>query len=163
MVFIKNILVATDFSEPSSVALAYGRDLARSNSARLHVIHIVDDMMLRQAPELGIFGDSLQKDANAQASRELNARLNDEDRKDLSAIAVVRPGMNRADAITAYAKANAVDLIVAGTHGRGAVQHFFMGSVAERLVRTAPCPVLTVRTHERDFIVPDAATLAASV
>ena len=69
---------------------------------------------------------------------------------------VVETGTNIAEAIVEYAKANSIDLIVTGTHGRGAVQHFLMGSVAERVVRTAPCPVLTVHAHERDFIVPDA-------
>ena len=71
-------------------------------------------------------------------------------------MAVIDTGANIADAICSYAKDNAIDLIVTGTHGRGAVQHFLMGSVAERVVRTAPCPALTVHAHERDFIVPDA-------
>ena len=60
------------------------------------------------------------------------------------------------------ATANPIDLIVTGTHGRGAVKHFLMGSVAERVVRTAPCPVLTVHAHERDFLVPDAMSLEMS-
>src|SRR6185436_994935 len=62
MVAIKNILVATDFSEPSGVALAYGRDLARTNKARLHLLHVVDDVMLRYTPEAGLLGPDLQKD-----------------------------------------------------------------------------------------------------
>ena len=57
-----------------------------------------------------------------------------------------------AHAITEYAKTNAIDLIIVGTHGRGAVSRFLMGSVAERVVRSAPCPVLTVHAHERDFV-----------
>ncbi len=67
MVAIKNILVATDFSEPSGVALAYGRDLARSYNARLHVLHVVDDVMLRYTPEVGLIGPDLQKDLEATA------------------------------------------------------------------------------------------------
>ena len=50
---LKNILVATDFSEPSSVAMAYGRDLARNYNARLHVMHVVEDVMLRYSSEVG--------------------------------------------------------------------------------------------------------------
>ena len=72
-------------------------------------------------------------------------------------------GANISQAICDYSKTNAIDLIITGTHGRGAVSHFLMGSVAERVVRTAPCPVLTVHAHERDFIVPDALTLASAV
>ncbi len=59
-----------------------------------------------------------------------------------------------------YAKHNGIDLIITGTHGRGAIKQIFLGSVAERVVRNAPCPVLTVHLHEREFIVPDAEALA---
>jgi nucleotide-binding universal stress UspA family protein len=163
MVLIKNILVATDFSAPSGVALAYGRDLARINHARLHVLHVVDDVMLRYSPEAGMLGPDLQKDLESIASRDLNALITDDDRRTLNAVGMIDCAANPAVAITNYAKGNSIDLIVTGTHGRGAVAHLLMGSVAERVVRTAPCPVLTVHTHERDFIVPDALTLAASV
>ena len=162
MVVIKNILVATDFSEPSGVALAYGRDLARAHGARLHALHVVDDVMLRYMPDIGPIGPDVQKDLDAMASRDLNALITDDDRRTLDAVGVIDRGINVAETITKYAKANSIDLIVTGTHGRGAVKHFLMGSVAERVVRTASCPVLTVHAHERDFIVPDALTLAAS-
>jgi nucleotide-binding universal stress UspA family protein len=161
MVVIKNILVATDFSEPSVVALAYGRDFARTYNARLHVLHVVEDVMLRYAPEVGFIGGDLQKDLDALASRDLNALITDDDRRTLDVVPVIDRGINPAEIIVKYAKANAIDLIVTGTHGHGAVKHFLMGSVAERVVRTAPCPSLTVHAHERDFIVPDALTLAA--
>ena len=58
--------------------------------------------------------------------------------------------------IIEYAKSHPIDLIVVGTHGRGAVKQLLLGSAAERVVRGAPCPVLAVRAHERDFIAPDA-------
>ena len=161
MVVLKNILVATDFSEPSNVAVAYGRDLARNYNARLHVIHVVEDVMLRYGAEIGMALPALQEDLVKAARRDLESRLTDEDRQQLNAVAVIDTGANIAAAICDYAKNNAIDLIVTGTHGRGAVQHFLMGSVAERVVRTASCPVLTVHAHERDFIVPDALTLAA--
>jgi nucleotide-binding universal stress UspA family protein len=161
MVALRNILVATDFSEPSSVALAYGRDLARNYNAKLHVMHVVEDVMLRYSSEVGLALPTLQEDLVKSASRELDSRLTDEDRQQLKAVAVIDTGANIADAICTYAKANAIDLIVTGTHGRGAVQHFLMGSVAERVVRSAPCPALTVHAHERDFIVPDALAVMA--
>ena len=162
MVVIKNILVATDFSEPSGVALAYGRDLARNYNARLHVLHVVEDVMLRYAPEVGLIGPDFQADLDAMASRDLNALITDDDRRALDALPVIERGINPAETIVKYAKEHAIDLIVTGTHGRGAIKHFLMGSVAERVVRTAPCPALTVHAHERDFIVPDGLTLAAS-
>jgi nucleotide-binding universal stress UspA family protein len=58
--------------------------------------------------------------------------------------------------IADYAKQHAIDLIVMGTHGRGAIAHVLLGNVAERLVRIAPCPVLTVRDPEHEFVLPDA-------
>ena len=58
--------------------------------------------------------------------------------------------------IVAYAREKDIDLIVVGTHGRGLAAHLLMGSVAERVVRTAPCPVLTVRHPQREFVTPDA-------
>ena len=153
---LKNILVATDFSEPSGVAMAYGRDFARAYHARLHVLHVVENIMIRYSSEVAFAVPDVQGDLEEAARRDLNALISDDDRKTLDVVAVVETGVNLAAAIVQYAKANDIDLIVAGTHGRGAVQHFLMGSVAERLVRTAPCPVLTVRAHEREFIAPDA-------
>lgn len=163
MVAIKNILVATDFSEPSGVAMAYGRDLARNYNARLHVLHVVEDVMARYSSEAAFVAPSLQEDLEKAARTQLDARLTAEDRRQLNAVAVIATAVNISHAICEYAKANSIDLIVTGTHGRGAVKHFLMGSVAERVVRTAPCPVLTVHAHERDFIIPDALTLAAAV
>lgn len=162
MIAIKNILVATDFSQPSGVAMAYGRDLARNHHARLHVLHAVDDAGLRSSMDGGLLND-LQGQLEDNARRDLDALIRDEDRTAHDAVGVITRGVNPADTITAYARENSIDLIVTGTHGRGGIQHLLMGSVAERVVRTAPCPVLTVRAHERDFIVPDAITLEMSV
>jgi nucleotide-binding universal stress UspA family protein len=58
-------------------------------------------------------------------------------------------------AIVDYANDHNINLIVMGTNGRGVLEHFLMGSVAERVVRLAPCPVLTVRAREREFVRPD--------
>lgn len=162
MVALKNILVATDFSEPSAVALAYGRDLARTYHARLHVLHVVEDVMLRFTPEVGLIGPDVQADLEAIGKRNLDAIITDDDRRTIDLVPVIDKGINMAEVITKYANANAIDLIVTGTHGRGVVKHFLMGSVAERVVRTAPCPVLTVRAHERDFIAPDALVATAT-
>lgn len=160
MVVLKNILVATDFSEPSAVALAYGRDLARSYGATLHVLHVVEDVMMRYSPEVGFAIPDLQKDLEKAARRDLDAALTDNDRRTLKVVAEVQTAFNVPGGITAYAKAQAIDLIIVGTHGRGAVKQLLLGSAAERVVRTAPCPVLTVRTQEREFIAPDALVAA---
>lgn len=161
MIVLKQILVATDFGESAAVALAYGRDLARTFNARLHVLHAVEDVMLRYSPEVGFASPDLQKNIEAAARRDLEKQITEDDRNTLTVVPVVNTGVNIAAAIVEYAKANQIDLIITGTHGRGAVKHFLMGSVAERVVRTAACPVLTVHAKERDFIAPDALVAAA--
>jgi nucleotide-binding universal stress UspA family protein len=142
------------------VALAYGRDLARSYGAKLHVLHVVEDVMMRYSSEIGFALPQVQTDLENIAKRDLEAAITDDDRRTLNVATAIHTGVNIAETIVNFARANAIDLIVTGTHGRGAVKHFLMGSVAERVVRTAPCPVLTVRAHERDFIAPDAMVAA---
>ncbi len=161
MIVLKQILVATDFSESAAVALAYGRDLARTFNARLHVLHAVEDVMLRYSPEVGFASPDLQKNIETAARRDLEKLITEDDRQTLTVVPVVKTGVNIPAEIVEYAKANQIDLIITGTHGWGAVRHFLTGSVAERVVRTAACPVLTVHAKERDFIAPDAMVAAA--
>ena len=152
MIALKQILVATDFSEPAAVATDYGRDLARSYGATLHVMHVIEDMLALYAPELGFALVDIERNIEADVQQNLESLRTSED--DAFRSVVVRSA-SVPHAITEYAKANAIDLIIVGTHGRGAVSRFLMGSVAERVVRTAPCPVLTVHARERDLIDSD--------
>ena len=73
MIALKNILVATDFSESAAVALAYGRDLARTFNARLHVVHVVEDVLMRYSPEVSFSVPELQRDLEKAAVRDLAA------------------------------------------------------------------------------------------
>jgi universal stress protein A len=164
MIRIKNVLVATDFSEPSTVALEYGREIARTYDATLHVIHVAEDLRWRFAADATpAFPDGAQEDFEAASRTRLDAILNDEDRTQLRARAVVNTAVNTPEAIVAYSTAEAIDVIVMGTHGRSGFAHVLLGSVAERVVRLAPCPVLTVRHPEHEFIAPDALVLASKV
>ena len=159
MIVLKKVLVATDFSEPSDAALAYGRELAFTFGAQLVVAHVAENTLTRGfgGGDGFVFVDpALQRSVEASARRQLETLISDEDREQLYAAAVVLTSNAPAHAITEYAKEAAVDLIVLGTHGRGAVAQLLMGSVAERVVRTAPCPVLTVRHPEHEFVLPDA-------
>jgi nucleotide-binding universal stress UspA family protein len=163
MIALKKILVATDFSEPSEAALAYGRELARNFASKLVVVHVVDNLLSRTAGSEGfVFNDpALQEQVEERARERLAPLLSDEDRAVLNAEAIVTTSNTPAYAIVDYAQTAKVDLIVMGTHGRGAVAHLLMGSVAERVVRIAPCPVLTVRHPEREFVLPDALVAVA--
>jgi nucleotide-binding universal stress UspA family protein len=163
MITLKKILVATDFSEPSEAALAYGRELARNFGSTLIVAHVVDNAFTGAVGADGfVFSDPrLQQDLEATARRRIELLLSDEDRAVLAAEAAVIVSNAPAYAIVDYARKANVDLIVMGTHGRGAVAHLLMGSVAERVVRLAPCPVLTVRRPEHEFVLPDALVAVA--
>ena len=149
MIVLNNILVATDFGPASDAALTYGRALAKEFGARLHLLHSAENDFLRAAvtdPHV----------LRAGVARRLDERLTAEDRE-RSAHVVVETSDHPAGAIIEYAKHARIDLIVMGTHGRTGVAHLLGGSVAERVVRAAPCPVLTVRHPEHEFVLPDAA------
>ena len=164
MITLKKILVATDFSEPSEAALAYGRELARSFDAALTVVHVVENVLTRAYGVDGgvmMIDPDLQRQIEAGAKQQLDQALCDEDRDVLKAEGVVLVSAMPADAIVTRARQTGTDLIVMGTHGRGGVAHLLMGSVAERVVRTAPCPVLTVRHPEHEFVLPDALVAVA--
>lgn len=156
MIAIKQILVATDFSPASESALRYGRELARSFGASLHVLHVTENVFARAVDAYTYIPVDLQEDVEAAAREQTETLLDDEDRRDLHAVAATVTSNVPADAIIEYARAHGVSLIVMGTHGRRAVARLFMGSVAERVVRMAPCPVLTVRNPEQEFVHPDA-------
>jgi len=164
MIALKNVLVATDFGDPSLVALSYGRDLARSFGATLHVINVVDDVGTRAAAMAGyrIDFERIQAEMEGAARQQVDGLLSDEDRKQLHATIAIVSAAGTARAIVDYARDHGVNLIIVGTHGRGAVAHLLIGSVAERVVREAPCPVLTVRHPEVEFVLPDALARVAT-
>jgi nucleotide-binding universal stress UspA family protein len=154
MILLKQILVATDFGDASEVALDYGRALARTFGASLHLLHVMENQFMRpSAAEPHVL--------KAAAVKRLDERLTNDDRVTLHANAVLETSDNPAEEIVMYAKAHNIDLIIMGTHGRGAIAQLLVGSVAEKVVRTAPCPVLTVRHPEHEFVVPDALAAVA--
>lgn len=152
---ITNVLVATDFDDVSETALQYGRALAHAFGGTLHLFHAIDkDFMRPMAVDPHALREAVLK--------RLEDHLTEDDRRTLGARAVVEMSDTPAHAIVRYARTAEIDLIVTGTHGRTGVAHALAGSVAEHVVRTAPCPVLTVRPLEREFVVPDAGRRTAS-
>jgi nucleotide-binding universal stress UspA family protein len=161
MIAIKNILVATDFGPASRSALAYGRELARTFGATLHVLHVVEDvrqyMLGGEGGGLtGALPQQLQAEREAAARVEMNKLIAEVARAEPEMTAVVESSVSVGGRIVEYAAEQAIDVIVIGTHGRGAFSRMMMGSVAERVVRAAPCPVLTVKHPEHEFISPGA-------
>jgi nucleotide-binding universal stress UspA family protein len=160
MISLKRVLVGTDFSHTSEAALTYGVELAESFGASLHVLHVVTEPLHEAyacyAPGAGFLDVVDRFKAEAQKRLEL-----------LVAPAAIAAGAvvletawgDATESILKYAREHDIDLIVCGTHGRSGWDHFTMGSVAEAVVRRAPCPVLTVHHPEHEFISPDPAVV----
>jgi universal stress protein A len=140
---IRQILAPTDFSEYSKQALENARELAQKFGARLVLLHVVE---LPAYPIEGLppsrLGGNLLEDLERQATSDLAQVLANE--AEVEVVRRVVTGIPYRK-IVEVAEAEKVDLIVMATHGRTGLGHLFIGSVAERVVRTAPCPVLTIR------------------
>ena len=165
MISLKNILVATDFGEAADAALTYGRTLAGAFGATLHVLHVVDTVSFNTlgAEAYASMTPELQREVEEAAQTRLDERMMDSDGSGPPTIKALWSGQAPASAITQYAKDEGIDLIVMGTRGRGGVVHLLLGSVAEKVVRTASCPVLTLHHPEHEFVTPDALISVAKV
>jgi len=148
---LQNICVAVDFSDTSATALNYAKSLAEGFGAKLHVLHV----LVNWVPD-GDFPVSPQFYVGLEESarKQLDALLSAEERTKYQAKLALISGLSEFVEIVRYARDNNIDLLVLGTHGRGAIAHMLMGSVAEKVVRKAPCPVLTVRHPEHEFVMP---------
>src|SRR4051794_2536034 len=124
MIVLKRVLVATDFEPASDAALVYGRALARSFGASLHLLHVAENQFLRPSPTDPAV-------ITAAYMRSLNDRLTADDRALLAARAALEVSDDTAATIVKYARLEQIDLIVMGTHGRGAMAQVLVGSVAE--------------------------------
>lgn len=155
MIKLTRILVATDFSEPSKVAVKYAMALTEAFGASLDVLHVLEEPFVHGWAGEGFIPDlaSLRITLRADASKQLDEMVPTSDREQYHAQLVTKFGSPFLEIIR-YAKTNDVNLIVMGTHGRGPIAHMLMGSVAEKVVRKAPCPVLTVRHPEHEFVMP---------
>lgn len=152
MIQLKRILVPTDFSEYSDKAVLYGCELAAKFGAELHVLHSVELVPITYG-EGAYFTPETQSELTKDAAFRLGQIPDAEWREKLTVVHTTTEGHPFVQ-IVRYAKDNDIDLIVLGTHGRGAIAHMLLGSVAEKVVRKAPCPVLTVRDEEHEFVMP---------
>jgi len=146
MVAIRRILVPTDFSDPAAAALRYGRALAEEFGSTLYLMHIVPEPYVypwgTEVSTLPLV--DLLAQSETQAAERLKA-LADDTGALAGRIKTVTAIGTPVDRILQYQADEGIDLIVMGTHGRGAVGHLLLGSVAERIVRRSPVPVLTVK------------------
>jgi nucleotide-binding universal stress UspA family protein len=142
----KNILVPTDLSESAEEALDFACEIAGPFGATVHLLHVIGIPVLG-VPELGVALTSTVIDSMVREDQEALDELADRKRNMAKFGEVMLRTGDARDLINQTAKDLGVDLIVMGTHGRRGVSRALLGSVTESVVRTAPCPVLTVRPH----------------
>ena len=153
MIQLNRILAPTDFSENSDKSLRYACELADRFEAELHLLSVLDDTTpMFVDPEIMPI-DSLVQQQRVAISEKLDQQPGSPWDENLNVVREMRQGSPFLEIIR-YAKEKKVDLIVLGTHGRSGLAHVLLGSVAERVVRKAPCPVLTVRHPEHEFVMP---------
>ena len=146
-------LIATDLTEASAEALRAGLMLARRLGASATVLHVTAPARPGRAPFVpldereAVFYQELAERERAAARRILDEQLERYRAEGTPVETVVVPG-DPLEVILSMARTGGADLVVTGTHGRKGLAHALLGSVAERCVREAPCPVLTVRCPE---------------
>ena len=150
---IKRILCPVDFSDSSDHAMRYAAALAGTFGAELTLLHVVAPVVSALPGETAL-PDMLNMDEIVEACRErLEQTVGTLAADGLTVQHKVVNGVPFIEIIR-YARDVKTDLIVMGTHGRTGLVHLLIGSVAERVVRKAPCPVLTVRHPEHEFVLP---------
>ena len=152
MINLKRILVPTDFSESARHALLYGTSFAREYEGELLLLHVVENLTVGYASDLfpvpmaEVF-DEISGYAKAELAK-LGAEVRE---KGIRVREMVVQGKPSAE-IVRVAREETADMIVLGTHGKGMLDKALFGSTAERVIRRAPCPVLTVGLEEHEFV-----------
>ncbi|MFN9719028.1 MAG: universal stress protein [Planctomycetota bacterium] len=151
---LQRILLPTDFSDHSSAAKTYASALASRFDAELHVLHILEQYYsLTPDFALGLALPRTISESKDLAKTKLSTFLDPQWIGCRNVVHQVVDGSPKAE-IVRYARDQTIDLIVMSTHGRSALAQVMIGSVAESVVRTAPCPVLTVRPQGHQFVMP---------
>ncbi|CAN5566538.1 universal stress protein [soil metagenome] len=144
MFAVSSLLVPTDFSENAGQALQYAKEIARNTTATLHLLHIVEPVVYPadwSYAQVG-FAD-IEQELYDNAQKELLVLAGVLKAEGFTAVTTVVRG-RASDEICNYAKENNISIIAIGTHGRSGLEHFLFGSTTERVLRKAPCPVLSV-------------------
>lgn len=147
MLTFGRILAPTDFSSHSHEALRYACGLAERFGAELHVIHVLSEIVPTGPDPLlmPVMPPQFYAEDEQRAKEALKVEIRPEWGAPASLSTAVCWGAP-AEAIVDYAAENKADLLVIATHGRTGLSHVLLGSVAERIVRESPCPVLTIRS-----------------
>lgn len=156
MIYLRKILITTDLSDFSLAAMEYAASLGLLYASKLYCLYVVDHGTPSfKRHDRGEEAKLHQRQAEKSAMQELQTFLGQKVESGINPIPVVRSGAP-AQIIERFARQEGIDLIVMATHGRTGLRHIVMGSVAEKVVRISPIPVLTVKPHPlREMILDD--------
>lgn len=151
-IHIRKILCPLDFSGSSEHALLYAKAFAQAHDAELVLLHVIESPPYCLAAEIAVPASAVDQ-TREHCTRNLESVAETVRGEHANTQYLLADGMP-SSAIVEMADRNEIDLIVMGTHGRTGLVHALMGSVAEKVVRRAPCPVLTIKHPEHEFVVP---------
>jgi nucleotide-binding universal stress UspA family protein len=152
MIRMQKILVPTDFSDSARKALVYGVSFAKEYDAELVLLHVVETLAVGYASDLfPVPMAEVFQEISGYARKELGELAEAARGKGVRVRELVVQGKPAAEILRA-AQEETIDMIVLGTHGKGVLDQALFGSTTERVVRKAPCPVLTVRPVEHEFV-----------
>lgn len=148
---IKKILVPIDFSEYSKSALNYAVDFAKNFNSELYLIYVVEPVIYPPDFSMGqITIPSVDSEMDKRASEELNRLARNEIPENIKCHTIIKTGKPFLEIIETVNEEN-IDLIIIATHGHTGVEHILFGSTADKVVKKAPCPVLTIREPIKGF------------
>ena len=151
---ISRIIVPIDFSEYSKKAFRYAVDFARTFSAELIVVYVVEPVIYPADFSFGqVALPSVEVELQTRGRHQLELLIQNEVPADITARPMVRSGKPFVEIIQA-AKEEQADLIIIATHGHSGIEHVLFGSTAEKVVRKAGCPVLSIRSADTEFVMP---------
>ncbi len=149
---LTKILVPIDFSEHARKALQYAIPFAHQFKAKLYLVYVVEPTIYPADFSFGQIGlPNVEAELRTKAEGELKELVEKEIKGFVASEWLVKTGLPFVE-IASFAKDENIDLIILATHGHTGVEHILFGSTAEKIVRKAPCPVLVVRSDERDFV-----------
>ncbi|HEY9166233.1 MAG TPA: universal stress protein [Candidatus Kryptonia bacterium] len=151
---LKKILVPQDFSDYSLHALRYAITLADLFKSELLVLHIVEPIVYPADFSFGqVSIPAMEEEIRKHSEEQLAELVEREIPAGVKSSSMIRIGKPFIE-IVEVARSENIDLIVISSHGRTGMDHVLFGSTADKVVRKAPCPVLTIRPHEHEFVIP---------
>jgi universal stress protein A len=151
---ITRIVVPIDFSEYSKQAFRYAIDFAQTFGAEMILVYVVEPVIYPADFSFGqVALPSLERELHDRSLEQLNLLIETEIPEGISARCVIRSGKPFVEIIQ-VAKEEQADLIIIATHGHSGIEHVLFGSTAEKVVRKSSCPVLSLRSPDREFVMP---------